>query len=330
MQRRHVYAAITLSLALAAIATWAGVPPSFTIPFSFTAHSPAKASEVNANFTTLENQIQYLNLQLVAQQTTINNLHAQLSTVQSNTVLQLDGKLGLGDDPATGQPTARFTSVNVQIVNGTDTTDGGPNGLGNLIIGYNEADPAFQNPFCSYGGDYDNQSDCEGIGGVWGADQRSGSHNLVLGYGNAYSSYGGLIDGKDNIINMGYAAVTGGTSNIASGFQASVSGGDHNKASGMASSISGGRFNVASGLYSSVSGGGSDGGIALGNKALGNYSSVSGGTYNWAGGDYASVSGGNDGSAEGDYSSVSGGYWIYASTSYKWCGGGTHSAPNCH
>lgn len=108
-----------------------------------------------------------------------------------------------------------FSGVNVKIVSGTGSTDGAVNGLGNLIVGYNEQR-----------GD--------------GSDDRSGSHNIVGGIRNNFTSYGGLVVGNTNTISGKNASVTGGTQNTASGFEASVSGGSLNTASGFAASVSGG------------------------------------------------------------------------------------------
>ena len=123
-----------------------------------------------------------------------------------------------------------ITGVNVHIVDGTGSTsdgtedaDGNPvpgkplSGRGNLIIGYN-----------AKGND-------QGAG-----DVRTGSHNLILGGKNSYSSYGGLVVGYDNVISGLYASVSGGSQNKASAGCSTVSGGANNKASGNASSISGG------------------------------------------------------------------------------------------
>jgi hypothetical protein len=137
-----------------------------------------------------------------------------------------------------------FTGVNVHVRSGSGATDGTINGLGNLIVGYNEAR--------SLGSD------------------KSGSHNLVVGPNHNYTSYGGLVAGYQNTISGGWASVSGGRNNTASGNYSSVSGGFANIASGMQSSVSGGGANTASGDYSSVSGGG-------GNTASGSSSSVSGG-----------------------------------------------------
>ncbi|MCP4215428.1 MAG: hypothetical protein GY765_12275 [bacterium] len=65
-----------------------------------------------------------------------------------------------------------FSGVNVQIVNGLGATIGDKNGLGNLIIGYNEA--------------------YSGAGG----DVRNGTHNVIIGPENSYTGHFGLIVGN--------------------------------------------------------------------------------------------------------------------------------------
>lgn len=256
-----------------------------------------------------------------AQQTTIVGLQSDLTAVQSNTVLALDGMLGLGTD-SNGYDTARFTAVNVQIVNGTGGTFN-TNGLGNLTIGYNESITASQEPFCS-SGIFDNENDCEAGGETWAIDQRSGSHNLVLGYGNAYSQYGGVLAGRYNIINGPVASISGGRENIASGVGASVSGGRDNTASGDYSSVSGGAGNTASGERASVVSG-------RDNIASGFGASVSGGRINTASGDYSSVSGGADNTADGAASAVTGGGLNTASALRASVSGGfNHSAADTY
>ena len=76
--------------------------------------------------------------------------------------------------------TIRFTGVNVQIVDGTDETEGVTNGLGNLIVGYNE------------------------LGNNPNGDDRTGSHNIVGGSGSSYSSFGGLVVSQNNTISGEY------------------------------------------------------------------------------------------------------------------------------
>jgi hypothetical protein len=169
--------------------------------------------------------------------------------------------------------TLQFSGVNVQIVNGTGSTETA-NNLGNLIVGYNE--------LRSNGND------------------RSGSHNIIVGKGHNYSSYGGFIAAKHNAIIGEYACVSGGTGNIAAGECTSVSGGISNEADGAISSISGGRLNVTRGEYSSISGG-------WNNIVNGDRGSISGGRENDANGFCASISGGYLGSVNGDYDWRAGG-----------------------
>ena len=123
-----------------------------------------------------------------------------------------------------------FEGCNVHIRSGAGRTDGAVNGLGNLIVGYNE--PGISSP------------------------PRTGSHNLVLGRFHSYSSYGGLVAGENNTISGISASVSGGGNRTASGILASISGGEGNTASGGAfSTVSGGTGNTASGNSATVSGG---------------------------------------------------------------------------
>lgn len=309
---RRLLTSVLFLLAVAP-AVWAS---ELTVPHSFQANTPAVAVEVNANFGAVEtavddnhSRIAALEAALAAQQATIANLQSALAAVQGNSVLTLDGKLGLGTE--NGYATARFTGVNVQIVNGLGGT-GTINGLGNLTIGYNEQ-LAGQLEFCSDGA-FDNQTACEENGAIWASNQRTGSHNLVLGRANAYSQYGGLIAGEVNIINGRYASVSAGIFNMASGDLASVSGGRENTARGHYASVSGGRNNIAYGDYTSVSGGQE-------NFAPGDYASVSGGHSNKAIGDFASVSGGQGNWVYGDYASISGGNVSVVTGIHDWVAG---------
>jgi len=151
------------------------------------------------------------------------------------------------------------TGVNVHIVDGSGRTDdgaldahdkpiGGRNflGLGNLTVGYN--------------GPNDSSSD----------NTRTGSHNLILGGHNNYSSCGGIIAGTYNIISGPYDSITAGSSNVAGGLYSSVSGGEVNTASSDSSAVSGGYDNTAGGGYASVSGGSR-------NTAAGDFSAIGGG-----------------------------------------------------
>src|SRR5262245_59737810 len=58
--------------------------------------------------------------------------------------------------------------ANLQDVDGSGGTDGPTNGLGNLIVGYNEDESGLP---------------------------RTGSHNIIGGTDNGYASYGGIVTG---------------------------------------------------------------------------------------------------------------------------------------
>lgn len=140
-----------------------------------------------------------------------------------------------------------ISGINVRIQSGEGATNAIVNGTGNLIIGYDE--------------DFDSD------------DDKSGSHNLVIGPEHSYTSYGGLVAGSNNAILAPYASVSGGQRNMAEAAYSSVSGGACNTANGgHAASVSGGENNMASECWASVSGG-------RGNMALGLWSSVSGGSW---------------------------------------------------
>lgn len=127
-----------------------------------------------------------------------------------------------------------FEGVNIHLRNGSsDEKTQSTNGVGNLIIGYNEHR------------------------GQTTPSERSGSHNLVVGQGHSWTSFGGQVVGRNNTISRDFASVCGGEGNQASGMYSTVSGGSKNHASSSNSSVSGGYDNEASGAYSSVSGGAS-------------------------------------------------------------------------
>jgi trimeric autotransporter adhesin len=211
--------------------------------------------------------------------------------------------------------TVVLTGANLQIVNGlssTDCTDAAgapipncPNGLGNLIVGYNEPRPDAP----------------ENI--------RTGSHNVVVGMEQNFSRYGGMVVGRGNEISGDFAAVSGGERNTASGEGSSVSGGIVNRAIGRRSSVSGGFRNQANGGFSAVTGGTGNAAAGLGaavsggdnNRAFGEDSSITGGEGNTANGRGASVSGGDLNQANGGLSAVSGGSGRTAAGDLDWVAG---------
>ena len=81
--------------------------------------------------------------------------------------------------------TLLFSGLNLQVVNGFSFT-GTHNGVGNVIIGYNA---------------------------TFGADTRTGSHNLVIGDRHSYTSHAGIVSGLDNTLSGLNAFVAGGSGN---------------------------------------------------------------------------------------------------------------------
>ncbi len=216
--------------------------------------------------------------------------------------------------------TINFDGVNVQIRNGLGATNGNPgdpesltdttvNGLGNLVIGYNES-----------------HRNCSGLHCVL---FKSGSHNVVIGHGHAYNSFGGFVAGQDNKSDAPYSTVSGGLFNDALGDHASVVGGTGNDAIGAKSTVLGGATNNAEAIQSSVSGGinniadGINASVlgGQGNMASNTSATVSGGVNNNADGVWSSVSGGRNNTASGTGSTVSGGEDRTAADEYDWVAG---------
>jgi hypothetical protein len=124
------------------------------------------------------------------------------------------------------KPTVQFFGVNLQVVNGVGKTESA-NGAGNIVIGYDENTSLNQ----------------------------SGSHNLILGEEQTFTSYGGIVAGYKDTISGAFASVTGGGFNQATGKEAAISGGWSNTASAENASVSGGRENQAKNLYTWIGGG---------------------------------------------------------------------------
>jgi hypothetical protein len=230
-------------------------------------------------------------------------LEARIATLEA-----LLSNVTRGADPQTGQDTLQFSAMNVQIVNGNGYSDerSVPNGTGNLIIGYNEPNTTGQ------------------------PNERTGSHMLVVGFGQNYTGFGGIVAGADNTTRGAWSSVLGGTENTASGSLSAISAGFRNSADSFATSVSGGRNNTAIGRFSSISGGlsnrtegafstvsgGSDNTVlgevssilgGIGNEVSGYRATIAGGQNNFVGGYAATVSGGFDNGSYNDHSTVSGG-----------------------
>ncbi len=261
-----------------------------------------QVQQLQQQVTQFQNTITQLQNTIAQLQTDVGNIDSRVGAIESSNVMAMDAYIQVTtpDPNANSGALITFEGVNLQIVNGTGQTNQ-VNGLGNLIIGYNapRQDTALRLT-CSLGQYWNNDADCINNGGTWGRNFKTGSHNLIVGDQNAYSSYGGIVAGFGNVISREFAVVMGGWDNISSGQYSSVSGGRNNTASGIDSSVSGGSGNTASGSYSSVSGG-------AGNTASGDYSSVSGGYSNTASGYISFVGGGYNNTAGDSWSTISGG-----------------------
>ena len=173
----------------------------------------------------LASQVAQLKAENLQQYQQTRQLTAQVG-VQASALNKLQIKTGSMTLVGT---TLKIEGVNVQITDGTGSTASN-SGLGNLTVGYNE------------------------LGNFFG-DFRTGSHNLIVGSQNSYSSYGGIVAGRSNSVLSGFSTVSGGFFNKATGFNSSVSGGHDNIAAGQESTVSGGTSNIASGAHATVSGG---------------------------------------------------------------------------
>lgn len=194
------------------------------------------------------------------------------------------------DDGVGGtRKTIRVSGVNLQIVSGLGTSSGNPanplststvtsNGLGNLLIGYDEHHPTAAPD-----------------------SVKTGSHNLVVGGGHTYSSVGGMV--------QGFASRSTGVGSVALGWYAEagpfinsqVLGGSQNRAAGVNTTVIGGSLNQATGSHGGTILGGIGNltvGIAPG---TGVHPTVVGGENNEARGRCAVVSGGLMRSTAGDH-----------------------------
>lgn len=112
----------------------------------------------------------------------------------------------------TAEDSVVFSGANLYVQSGSGDTFGTVNGVGNLVVGYDEGDPA----------------------------EKTGSHNLIVGMNAEYTSYGGVVFGAGNASTEQFATVLGGKNNRASGDYATVLTGESCEASGNYSSVYGG------------------------------------------------------------------------------------------
>jgi hypothetical protein len=186
-------------------------------------------------------QINDLKVQITALKTTVATLSNQLASVRQNPVLQLGPFVSVDFNTEYGvvPPNIVFKGANIHIVSGSGATNdnGNPLGLGNLILGYNVSYPG-EDAF------------------------RTGSHNLIVGDYNGFTSTGGVVFGNYNTSRGPGAVVLGGASNYAGGLDACIVGGVNNATgypfgldSGDNCTVVGGNADFAGGTVNAIFGG---------------------------------------------------------------------------
>jgi hypothetical protein len=175
----------------------------------------AQVTSLKTNMAGMVNNEASLLSQLNAANIQLSALAARLSALETSggstspALAALAKYVSVDPNPINGLkgPHVIFHDANVHVRSGSGTTAeaGGLTGLGNLIVGYNEMPvPEMLVP----------------PGG-----SRVGSHNLVVGPSHAFTSTGGAVFGKDNLISGQYATILGGDHNISEGPASSILGG---------------------------------------------------------------------------------------------------------
>lgn len=176
--------------------------------------------------------------QFAALQAQVVALQKQVTTLQQNKALALAPFVSVDPNPQNGVrgPNITFHDANIHITNGSFNT-ATVNGLGNLIIGYNEIQQ------------YPNN--------VLVPGDRGGSHNLVIGPLNKFTlnSYCSIVAGYDNKADACFTAVLAGADNTVSGQYGALLGGTSNTVFGLASVGGGGYACRVFGDYSTLWGG---------------------------------------------------------------------------
>ncbi len=275
---------------------------------TFVSGTPALAAEVNDNFNQIVLAVDDNHQRIAQLEQQVEDLLAANTALQAalGDLLLLAEYLNV-DTSAPAVPVVRLSGVNLQLVNGSGQTNSA-NGTGNLLIGYDAPRAEGSHQDCSIGVHPDtanflgSQTACNNVGGLWASNIKTGSHYLIIGDGNNYTAWAGMVVGQTNTSNSPYASVSGGLNNRAVGTYASVTGGAHNLAVGWGASVSGGFTNNARGAHASISGGGF--GIASGAR-----SSISGGHTNSATATDAAVSGGASRAAVDPTSWAAGALW---------------------
>ena len=215
-------------------------------------------SDLDVDPMMLENVLGEMASLVLSQQEVIDDLQEQL-LAQQQAVAALAPLLSLvsiAEKSSYVSDTWMLEGMNLQLMSGAGNTYGEANGLGNLIVGYNENEGGHHEP----------------NGGIVAGEIRTGSHNIVLGSGHTYSSNGAFVGGYNNSALGQGASLFSGQASLATGSFSSVVGGLDNRAVGSLSAVLGGHSNTADGDRATVSGG-------LLNESAGIATSILGGQY---------------------------------------------------
>ncbi len=192
------------------------------VPIGFISRpaSAMSSDDMATAIAQLQSQFNSQQAKLTSQDSQINKLTATVES-QSETIAQLRAAKQVSPRNGTYGPftvtgtDVYLTGYNLHIQSGAGTTNATPNGLGNLIVGYN----------ATRGGS---------------GDRRTGSHNIILGDQQNYFGYGGFACGVTNTLKGAYSCIFGGQYNSAIGDQSVVVGGFENSATNVDSVIEGG------------------------------------------------------------------------------------------
>ena len=134
--------------------------------------------------------------QLKQLQTEVTQLNQQVAQLRASSVQALAPYVSIDYNVEAGvaAPNITFHGANIHIVNGSGST-GSVNGLGNLIIGYDEAPTTLA------------------------AGERGGSHNFVMGSANKFTTwaFGSIVAGNSNLMNGHYSVILSGSGNQITG-----------------------------------------------------------------------------------------------------------------
>ena len=213
-------------------------------------------STANPKLNEHESEITTLQSQLATQAPQIAALQADLATAVAY-IDDLQNYVSVDDTTDPTRPVVMVSGANLQVVNGLGSTPT-VNGVGNIIVGYDE-NMGFLCTVIETGPEIYDDVQCFNQGGfpLSVSALKTGSHNIVVGDRHTYTSFAGIVGGTANFIRGKGASITGGHYNYADGNWSHVSGGELNNAKASRSTITGGSVNTveAGARDGSISGG---------------------------------------------------------------------------